>query len=170
MIIPTLIAACSGLFASCSSQKSIDAAVPVSAVVVGGNQNSFIPKGLLYTTNGNYNSNVAITLNESRTQVMSFPAPSDVSEASAPLIIDGYLLDRRGGISFNTAFISMTYGEYSQLQQVPSQAELLKMVIPEARVTEMVILPITAYQAATQPAEVARIISDGLKGCKVMKP
>lgn len=159
-----------GMSTACSSQKAADADSPITKPIVGVRNNSFIPKGLLYTTNGNYNSLVAITLNESRTQVMSYPAPTDVSEASAPLIIDGYLLDRRGAISFNTAFISMTYTEYSRLPQAPSQSELLKMVIPEARVTELITLPIPAFQAISQPAEVARIISGGLKDCRVVKP
>jgi hypothetical protein len=41
---------------------------------------------------------------------------------------NGYLLDNRG-ISANTAFINMTYLTYSELEKVPSLAELYELIV-----------------------------------------
>lgn len=132
-----------------SSNKTIDtvdAGVPakvVTPVLGGARPVSMMPKVKIYKTNGDYDYLVPITLDASRTKVVSFPAPSDLTEASMPLKLDdGFLLDRRG-IGMNTAFTRYTYKEYMALPQAPSVKELLDAVIPDARVTEVVEMPFT---------------------------
>lgn len=133
-----------------------------------GSVASTAPKAIIYKTNGSYNANVAINLNASRDALVSYPAPGDVSVNSQPLVLaDGYLLDRRG-VGQNTAFISMTYSEYSKLKSAPSPEELMKMIITDARITSLVRLPMTTSEAAADTAAVNQLIRSGLPGCKVI--
>lgn len=117
-------------------------------------------KAFAYKTNRPCLDNVAISLTPDGKAVQSFPAPTDVSAASAPLQLpDGWLLDRRG-IGPNTAFISMTYAEYAALKQAPSTAELLKMVLPGVHITEGRRLPMSTQAAEADTAAVMRILND----------
>lgn len=138
----------------CKSQKSEMAPdYSMQPSVVAGKPSNYIPKAVIYRTNGDYNQNVPITLNSARNAVVSYPAPGDVSEASTPVALgDGWLLDRRGGVGLNTAFLRYTYGQYAKLPQVPGTAELMGSILPEARVTEVKTLPITLNQALADPA------------------
>ena len=45
-----------------------------------------MPKAHIYKTNGNYNDNVPVTMNADGSQLISYPAPSDISSASAPCL------------------------------------------------------------------------------------
>lgn len=129
---------------------------------------SSIPKAVIYKTNGDYNTNVAINLNQTRDAIVSYPAPGDVSVDSEPVVLaDGYLLDRRG-VGQNTAFISLTYPEYSKLSSAPSPEALMKLIIPEARITSMVRLPMTTAEAMADTMAVNNLIRSGLPGCKVI--
>ncbi|MDE6542146.1 MAG: hypothetical protein K2L74_09040 [Muribaculaceae bacterium] len=118
-------------------------------------------RATVYKTSVPCADNVAIGLNAAGTAVQSFPAPSDVSAASAPLQLPGgWLLDRRG-IAPNTAFIRLTYAQYAALPEAPSTAELMKMIIPGARVTEMRRLSMTPQEAAADTAAVMAEINAG---------
>ncbi len=141
--------------ASCSAQKAATevAAEPgTPSTIVGGHFSdksvTMIPKAVVYKTNGDYNQYVPITLNASRTEVISYPAPTDLRETSMPVeLCNGWLLDRRGGIGDNTAFTDYTYEQYMQLSAAPSVEELLKHVQPDARVTEVKKLDVTLQEA-----------------------
>lgn len=116
------------------------------------------PRALVYKTNVPCPDKVAISLNSSRTAVLSYPAPSDVSAASAPLpLADGWWLDRRG-LGPNPAFIDMTYGQYAALPTAPSPAELMKMILPDVRVTEARRLDMTPQEAAADTAAVNALL------------
>ena len=124
-----------------------------------------IPRAVIYKTNGNYADCVPVTLNADGRSLQSFPGPGDVSPDSRPLpLADGWLLDRRGGIGPNTAFLTYTYAQYAALPAVPSMAELMARINKSARVTEAVRLTIPATPADT--AACNRLIRDGLPGCK----
>lgn len=141
------------------SEATGSAAMPSQAVM---------PKAVIYRTSGDYNMNVPVTLNESGTALVSYPAPSDVAHGQTPIpLADGYLLDRRG-IGRNTAFTSYTYSEYAALKAAPSPQELMKSIIPGARVTEAVRLPMTATTAEADTAAVNAMIRGGLKNCTVV--
>lgn len=160
-------------FAAGACAPAQKASVAQSAVISMQDKNtlyrsSSVPKAQIYKTNGNYIDNVAITLSQDRKSIISYPAPSDVSVNSQPIALaDGYLLDRRG-VGKNSAFLKITYSEYSKLKSSPSPAQLMEMIIPDAAVTALVRLPMTTSEAVADTAQVNQIINDGLRGCKVI--
>ncbi len=125
------------------------------------------PKAIVYRTDGDYQSNVSITLSSDGGRVMSFPAPSDVStEMSTPIVLHkGYLL-ARNGVSRNTAFLDYTYDEYSKLHATPSPTELLKHILKRNAVTEAYVLPITQSEAVANPDKCNEFISNNFTGCE----
>lgn len=76
---------------------------------------------IVYKTRADYSRFVPITLNSQRSAIQSYPAPTDVyydGEFALPIeLADGYLLDNRG-ISSQTAFLNITYEEYSKLVDI----------------------------------------------------
>lgn len=117
-----------------------------------------MPKALAYKTDGDYRLNVPITLNSSRTEIVSYPAPTDINLDMAPVALaDGWLLDRRG-VGENTAFTTYTYSEYASLSQAPTVEQLLAAVIPGARVTAMQRLPMTLTEALADTAAVNKLL------------
>ena len=87
-----------------------------------------LPPVIVYKTTGDYYRLVPVTLNESRDQITSYPAPSDLytgGELALPVKLEnGYLLDQRG-INENAAFTSYTYEEYSRMRTAPTLSELM---------------------------------------------
>ncbi|MDE6859438.1 MAG: hypothetical protein K2J65_03380 [Duncaniella sp.] len=176
------IAASASLMAGCHSAKSGVAgssagsveSVPVSveaavASAAGGIRPvAVVAMARIYRTNGDYADCVPVTLNSDRTAVVSFPAPSDLTGAAPVQLKDGYLLDRRG-VGVNTAFTSYTYASYSKLKQPPTPEDLLKSVIPGAKVTEIVGMPFVAG-SADEVARCDSLIEQGLPGCKRLYP
>lgn len=182
--INTLTAACISLllsctFGSCSSHKNSDksatipSAQPVSnPYIMPTRPTAMIPKARIYKTNGDYALNVPITLNESRDVIISFPAPSDITPESTPVALDnGFMLDRRG-INANTAFLSISYSDYARLKSAPSIEELRKLIIPEARVTALYILPFDLQTAMNDMPQINNWIETGLNadGIKQILP
>jgi hypothetical protein len=98
------------------------------------------PSVLVYKTNGNYNNLVPILLSDDGKTIISYPHPKDLIVGSGyplPTILnDGYLLDNRG-ISRNVAFLSMSYKEYSNLENAPSLEEIYKMIIDKEPLLEL---------------------------------
>lgn len=151
-----------GLVASCSPQTY----APKDAVVIGRNSNSvaeskevavqpvlvqkpltgMMPKATAFKMTGDYANNVAVTIG-SNGELTYYPAPSDITNASAPTsIADGRYLNNQG-LSANSVFTKYTYEEYSKLPSVPSQEELKAAIIPGARVADMIQLPYTIGDA-----------------------
>lgn len=121
---------------------------------------TMLPRAVIYRTDGDYNDRVAVNLDASRSSLVSYPAPTDVSAASAPVVMkDGWLLDRRGGVGLNTAFLNWTYAEYSALESAPTPAEIMAHVIPGARVTAVRQLPMTASEALADTAAINACIA-----------
>ena len=160
-----------GGVAGCKSNKAADRSVQVAVTPqpIGG-ESRFIPKAIVYRTDGNFYDKVPITLNADRTEVTSFPAPTDLSERSMPLhLSDGWMLDRRG-VGPNTVFTSYTYKEYMALPQAPSPTELLAHVIPGSGITSLVELPLTMTQASSDPKLCDEYIASGFRDCKILLP
>lgn len=148
-----------------ASSQNDNLTVPVPEIVRNedivrdGAAPAFLPRAVVYRTNGDYDDCVPVTLDATRTSVVSYPAPTDVTEASVPLVMaDGWLLDRRGGISMNSAFLDWTYAQYAAMPHAPSIAEIMAHIIPEARVTAIRTLPLTATEALADTARVNAII------------
>lgn len=91
-----------------------------------------LPHALVYKTKKDYSKNVPVSLNEDKTAIVSYPAPTDIffngSFAYPTPLENGYLLDNRG-IGQNVAFLEYTYQEYSELKQVPEKNMLFKKII-----------------------------------------
>jgi hypothetical protein len=98
------------------------------------------PHIYIYKTKSDYNNKVPITLSEDKQKVMSYPDPSDIVIADSyrqPTILKkGYLLDNIG-IGKNTAFLKLSFEEYSKLKVAPSSEDLLKLVLEKDPFIEM---------------------------------
>lgn len=139
-----MISALSG----CRSAKSTSTDTqPAEAARTSGAHSALMPKAVAYRTNGDYASHVMINLTPDG-DILSYPAPGDITSASAPVDLgDGWWLDRRGGVSLNSVFLTYTYPQYAALPAAPSLQELRKSIIPGAHVTEILKLPCNANQA-----------------------
>lgn len=125
---------------------------------------AMMPKALIYRTSAPADSLVPVTLSGGR--LVSFPAPTDLTETSSPVpLTGGWLLDRRG-ISAATRFTRFTYSTYRSLPEAPSSVELLEAIVPGITVTEIVALPYAA--GSVTPAQADSLIKEGLPGCKVI--
>jgi hypothetical protein len=97
------------------------------------------PPVLVYKTKRNYNNLVPILMSEDGKTIISYPHPKDLIVGSGyplPTILNsGYLIDNRG-IGKNVAFLSISYEEYSKLQNVPSIEELYMMIIDKEPLLE----------------------------------
>ncbi|CCX43087.1 putative uncharacterized protein [Prevotella sp. CAG:1031] len=144
---------CAALLAAgttaCGPKKSTATAVSQTS------QATFMPQALAYKTNAPALDNVPVTLNDARTSIVSFPAPTDINEKSRPLPLEGgWLLDRRG-ISPNSAFTNYTYQRYAVLPHAPSTRTLLEAVMPDIRVTDIISLPMKIGEATVATANEA---------------
>lgn len=135
--------------------------------MVGGSVKA-MPKATVYRTTKDYRDNVPVTMNEARTEIVSYPAPSDLrcgDGYATPLALrDGYWLDRRG-VNANSVFLDYTYAQYASLATAPSTDELKRHIIDKQPFTEMFTLPITTDEAVRDTARCNDIIANGLKGC-----
>lgn len=95
---------------------------------------------IVYKTKGDYNRNVAVMLSEDKTFVEGYPQPKHLFASSLPTypteLSEGYLLDNQG-ITPKVAFLDLTYSEYSQLPEAPSQSEMMKRIIDRDPLVEM---------------------------------
>lgn len=128
------------------------------------------PRVIVYKTTKDYSRNVAVTLSADRKSIVSYPAPSDLTEASVPQKLDGgYLLDRRG-VSEYTAYLSYTIDEYASLDKAPAMDELQSRIIDYNPIVEMWDCG-SQYEigGADLQGSLNKIISSGFKGCTKIK-
>lgn len=95
---------------------------------------------LVYKTKADYNRKVAVMLSEDNSFVQGYPQPEDLFASSLPTypveLSEGYLLDNQG-ITPRVAFLNLTYSEYSQLPEAPSQQEMMAMIIDRDPLVEV---------------------------------
>ncbi len=126
------------------------------------------PPARVYRTSADYAANVPVTLNEQRTALVSYPDPADLRQQSSPVpLADGWMLDRRG-ISANSAFLTYTYAQYAALDRAPDEADIMAAIIPDARVTEIGILPMTLQKAQADTAAVNRMLTGDTPGFDII--
>lgn len=98
------------------------------------------PSAIVYKTKNNYNDLVAVILSDDKSEIISYPAPSDVKKEgyipNPTILKNGYLLDNRG-INSNVAFINLTYQQYGELKEVPSLKKLFEMIVDKDPLLEM---------------------------------
>lgn len=118
-----------------------------------------IAKAVVYRMSGPYADHVAIALAPDGS-VLSYPAPSDLSDNSIPLpLADGWYLSRTG-ITPSSVFLTYTIDSYRALPQAPAPSQLLEAVIPGAHVVELRTLNLTPAQAIADTAAVNRLIAN----------
>ena len=105
-------------------------------------ENASIPgmPAVIYKTSKNYYFNVPVGLSEDKQKIVSYPAPTDVKIDGAykypTKLQKGYLLDNMG-IGSNVAFLSLTFEEYAELEEVLSLSELMDLIIDDDPLTEI---------------------------------
>ena len=122
---------------------------------------------IIYKTTGDFSRLVPVIMNGERTQIVSYPAPTDLVYQGKPALpvslADGYLLDNRG-IQPNVVFTSFTYEEYAALSVAPTMDELMKKIVEKYPLTEM-------YYCGRRDNfrdinELNKLINDGFPNCQ----
>ncbi len=128
----------------------------------------YIPQAVIYQMNGAWQDFVPVTLSTDGSSLVSFPAVTDINDSQRPIeLADEWWLDCRG-ISPPTAFTGYTYTRYAALSETPSPKTLLASLLPDARITRIVKLPMTLNQARKDIPAVNNLIRRGLPGCTVI--
>lgn len=95
---------------------------------------------MIYKTKADYSNLVPVILNNEKTAIVSYPAPTDIfknGELALPTPLNnGYLIDNRG-ISLNVAFTSYTYTQYSTLNSAPTIEELMESIVDSEPLLEL---------------------------------
>jgi hypothetical protein len=112
----------------------------------------------IYKTKADYFNLVPVSLSEDKTKVISYPWPGDIfyqGKLAYPTKLDkDYFMDNRGGMWIDTAFLDMSYEDYSQIR-TPSPKELLSIVKDKNPFTEF-------YDCGDKEAkEINKIIEGG---------
>jgi hypothetical protein len=130
---------------SCKNkQNSVNSVEPVfektQLELESNNGLAAMPQALVYKTAKDYIKNVPVIMNSEKTEIISYPAPSDIyfkgKFAYPTHLINGYLLDNRG-IGSNVAFLVYTYEEYAALKEVPDKNFLLDKILDKKPLTEL---------------------------------
>ncbi len=126
---------------------------------------------VIYKTHTDRTQNVPVLLSESGERIISYPHPTDVSvSGSSPTpLVNGYLLDNRG-IGPTVAFLDMNYGEYAELDNAPTLAEMGSRLIDRDPLEEMYDCG-TRNEFADLVGELTALISSGSleQRCKRIK-
>ena len=147
--------------AGCSGKKEIASKQPplVTDRLIGLNDMEALPKATIFKMSGNYADNMAVTVNASGV-LTYFPAPSDLTAASAPVALgDGWYLNRQG-LGANSVFTKYTFEEYRNLKTVPTISELKAAIIPGAKVTQFREIPVRLSDALADPELCKQYIPD----------
>lgn len=95
---------------------------------------------IIYKTKADYSKYVPVTLSADKQKIVSYPAPKDVfyngNLATPVALTNGYWLDNRG-ITANSAFVKITYEEYSKMEQTPKLEVLFNAIIDKDPFTEI---------------------------------
>ncbi len=101
---------------------------------------SALPHVVVYKANTKYRYLVPVQLSPDKKSVVSYPAPGDVKTRSGFLqpvsLHGGYWLDKIG-VNANTAYIKLSYQQYSKLKEAPTAEELFKMIAVKSPMTEL---------------------------------
>tara|TARA_B110000902_G_scaffold246678_1_gene302031 strand:- start:453 stop:980 length:528 start_codon:yes stop_codon:yes gene_type:complete len=127
---------------------------------------------IIYKTKVDYSQNVAVTLSDDKSKIISYPHPADVfykKKLAYPIKLDNeYLLDNLG-ININTAYLGLTLKEYSQYKEAPSLIELYKLIIDKNPLIEFYNCG-NRQNLTDELADINNIIKQGyLDKCKCLK-
>lgn len=147
------------LFVSCSHKTTSGSrgdnnVGPVAEVYPGtviGSSPRTMPKATVFRIDPAYADKVGITLN-SDGSFAYYPAPSDISERSAPVELSGGWWLNRQGLSAGSVFTDWTFSEYSALKATPSREEIKKHIIPGSGMSDFKTLPVDMSKAIADPS------------------
>jgi hypothetical protein len=130
------------------------------------------PQLVIYKTKKDYSKYVPVTLSTDKSKVVSYPDIKDVyfegKLAYPTALAHDFWLDNRG-VGPNTAFIKLTYEEYSRLPGTPSPDELFAMILDANPFREIYSMG-NRHSFKDPVAEINRIIEEhGLKKYKRLK-
>ncbi len=144
--------------AACAAKKEQPASavepelVKAPARPVIGGPTYELPRAVIYKMNGDFADNVTVQV-DARGNVISYPAPQDVKDMQPVALADGWYLTRRG-VNAQTVFTSYTYAEYAALPSAPTLPQLKASILKNAKITEMVTLPVTQSEALEDPSKI----------------
>ena len=108
---------------------------------------SMLPNATAFRMSGDYANNVAVTLGQDG-ELLYFPAPTDITADSEPISLgEGWWLNNQG-LGPNSVFTKYTFAEYAALPEVPSPQQLKLSIIPGAKVTGFMELPMKIGEAS----------------------
>lgn len=126
------------------------------------------PKVVIYKTIRDFSGYVPVTMNASKTEIVSYPAPSDLivgGKIVAPTVLkNGYLLDNRG-ITENVVFLKYTCEAYSKMQEAPSLTEMKNNILEKYPLAEFIYCGNINSGNPTIKA-LNKLIDNGFEGCK----
>lgn len=125
-----------------------------------------MPPIRIYKTKADYSNLVPITMNDDKTQIVSYPDPADVYDSKRPTQLnDGYLLDNFG-IGKNVVYTDYTFEQYAALESVPELETLMQHIIDRNPLTELYVsdkeYPRTANGRSAEALNA--VIDNGMKG------
>lgn len=161
------------LFSSCQSPSSSQQkTLPTTGTAPKNAPTSALPHALIYKTRANYDDKVPVVLSDDGTQIVQYPAPSDVffrgKLALPTTLAGGYLLDNRG-ITAKVAFLKWTYAEYSRLPEAPTLSEMEKQIIDRSPLVELWDCDSRSNLLPEEVSALNLLINNGLKDCKRIK-
>ncbi len=112
-----------------TSPQKTDSSAPAKKT-----NSSALSHAIVYKTIRNYTGFAWVGLSTDKTHVVSYPAPSDIASQAPTTLHNGYT---SGNIGFNTAFINIKLGTYSQLKKMYSPTQLFSLVINRNPFTEI---------------------------------
>ena len=123
---------------------------------------------VIYKTINDYSKNVPVIMNATKTDIISYPAPSDIlydGKVTTPTLLkNGYLLDNRG-ITENVVFLKYTYEEYSKMKEAPSLNDMRKNILEKYPLSELVYCG-SIGNGKTTIKTLNKLIDSGFEGCK----
>lgn len=152
--IAIIMAACSHKTSE-NSKTSLTASLPETS----SKPRNVMPDATAFRMSGDFQNNVAISLSPDG-EIIYYPAPSDITADSAPINLgEGWWLNQQG-IGPNSVFTSYTFAEYAALPEAPSIQQLKLSIIPGAKVTEFIELPMKFNEASGNIDAVKKYLKD----------
>ena len=128
-------------------------------------------QAIVYKTTVDLTDYIPVIMNEGKTKIISYPAPSDLfyeGKLARPTILkNGYLLDNRG-ISENVVFLNYTYETYSKMKEAPALSDMMKNIKVLYPLKEMVNCGLL-HQYNDKVKELNALIDAGFPNCKRVK-
>ncbi len=118
---------------------------------------------IVYKTKADYSKYVPVTLSADKSSIVAYPSAKDVyynGKLAYPTALqNGYFLDNRG-IGPNSAFLKLTYEEYSKMSDVPALASLYNQILEKDPFTEIYNLG-DRTRFKDEVADINKIIAKG---------